>query len=183
MTKVYAGIGSRETPTDMLKAMTLISVQLAEAGWHLRSGNARGADQAFQRGAPDPRKEIHLPWDGYNHGRTENPVFIVPPPSEPIVDIAAKFHPAWDKLSVEAKLFMVRNTTIVLGVDLLSPVKMIICWTPKAQIIGGTGHALRIAHAFEIPVFNIASPEDQVKLCQYAGEFYEPVEPDDPIPA
>jgi hypothetical protein len=181
MTKVYAGIGSRETPTDMLKTMTLIGVQLAEAGWLLRSGHARGADQAFQRGAPDSRKEIHLPWDGYNHGRTENPMFVCPKPNQAVVEIAARYHPAWDKLSQEAKLFMVRNVTIVLGLNLLSPAKMIICWTPRAQITGGTGHAMRVAHGFDIPVFNIASPEDQIKLCEYAGAFYEPVEPDTPI--
>jgi hypothetical protein len=168
MTKLYAGIGSRETPEPMLKIMTNIAVQLSETGWTLRSGNARGADQAFQRGAPTSRKEIHLPWDGYNNARTSNPGFIVPVPSLGPVQIAAQYHPAWDSLSVEAKLFMVRNTTIVLGADLITPVTMIICWTPHAQIRGGTGHALRIAEAHGIPIFNLADPATHLPLCEFA---------------
>lgn len=181
MTKLYAGIGSRETPAQALRWMTAIAVQLAETGWKLRSGNAKGADQAFQRGAPLSRKEVHLPWEGYNNGRSSNPCCLVPTPSPQLVDIAAKHHPAWDKLSNAVKLMMIRNTTIVLGTDLLSPVKMVVCWTPGARLIGGTSHAMRIAHTFEIPVFNLASTEDQARLCNYVGEFYEPVEPDPPF--
>jgi hypothetical protein len=182
MTKLYAGMGSRETPAQALHWMTSIAVQLAETGWKLRSGNARGADQAFQRGAPTSGKEIHLPWNGYNHGMTNNPSYIVPTPTKQMVEIAAAHHPAWDRLTDTVKMFMLRNTSIVLGADLLSPVKMVICWTPGAQLKGGTAHAMRIASTFQIPVFNLASQEDQTRLCNYVGEFYEQVEPDPPLP-
>jgi hypothetical protein len=44
--KYYAGIGSRETPTQMLKDMTTFATLLRLGGYTLRSGAAPGADAA-----------------------------------------------------------------------------------------------------------------------------------------
>ena len=46
MSKIYTGIGSRETPEEVLKDMKKLGYILAENGWSLRSGHAPGADQA-----------------------------------------------------------------------------------------------------------------------------------------
>jgi predicted Rossmann-fold nucleotide-binding protein len=47
----YAGIGSRETPQNILARMEQLGRRLAEQGLVLRTGNCRGADQAFAHGA------------------------------------------------------------------------------------------------------------------------------------
>ena len=39
---VYAGIGSRQTPPEMLGAMTELARELERTGWHLHSGGADG---------------------------------------------------------------------------------------------------------------------------------------------
>jgi predicted Rossmann fold nucleotide-binding protein DprA/Smf involved in DNA uptake len=44
----YAGIGSRQTPPDVLRRMTRYAQRLQELGWVLRSGGAAGADTTFQ---------------------------------------------------------------------------------------------------------------------------------------
>jgi predicted Rossmann fold nucleotide-binding protein DprA/Smf involved in DNA uptake len=64
MTKYYAGVGSRQTPENILHLMTRIAMRMAELGWVLRSGGAKGADYAFEKGAGD-KKEIYLPWRGF----------------------------------------------------------------------------------------------------------------------
>jgi predicted Rossmann fold nucleotide-binding protein DprA/Smf involved in DNA uptake len=46
MTKYYAGIGSRETPKDICDIMTQLAIKLANNGWVLRSGGAKGADRS-----------------------------------------------------------------------------------------------------------------------------------------
>ena len=46
----YAGVGSRETPQDVLKIMWKIGKHLADKGYTLRSGGARGADAACENG-------------------------------------------------------------------------------------------------------------------------------------
>jgi len=44
----YAGIGSRETPVDILKEMTNVGTELDKEKYNLQSGGAIGADMAFE---------------------------------------------------------------------------------------------------------------------------------------
>ena len=44
----YAGVGHRNTPENVRNMMTNIGSQLAQMGFILRSGNAIGADQAWE---------------------------------------------------------------------------------------------------------------------------------------
>jgi predicted Rossmann fold nucleotide-binding protein DprA/Smf involved in DNA uptake len=48
----YAGVGSRETPAHVCKQMTELAKRLESFGLTLRSGGAKGADKAFEAGAP-----------------------------------------------------------------------------------------------------------------------------------
>lgn len=161
---IYAGIGSRKTPLPMLTIMTNLARELSPTGWQLRSGHADGADKAFERGAV--HKEIHLPWPGYNNQDCGG-VYICPKPTVEIATIAATHHPKWDSLTDAVKLLMCRNVTIVLGENLDAYAKMVIAWTPNGKLEGGTAHGITVAHAFDIPVFNIARSEDQIALCKF----------------
>jgi hypothetical protein len=155
--KIYAGIGSRETPADILNAMTNIATKLSATGWLLRSGAADGADTAFETGALPQLREIHLPWSGYNHRYVEHDAYcIVPPEDERVSRIAAQHHPVLHKLGRPVRAMMCRNVTIILGLDLKTPAKMVICWTPNGKLKGGTAQGIRVAEAFGIPVFNLA---------------------------
>ena len=51
MAKYYCGIGSRQTPGEILEIMLLVSIKLRSQKWILRSGGADGADKAFETGA------------------------------------------------------------------------------------------------------------------------------------
>jgi hypothetical protein len=42
----------------------------------------------------------------------------------------------------------------VLGHDLRSPSRFVVCWTADGRATGGTGQAIRIAEAYAVPVFN-----------------------------
>ena len=42
----YTGIGSRNTPDEILEKMFVIGEELAKAGWCLRSGYADALDEA-----------------------------------------------------------------------------------------------------------------------------------------
>jgi predicted Rossmann fold nucleotide-binding protein DprA/Smf involved in DNA uptake len=46
----YAGIGSRQTPEDVLKIMKTIGSFMVHKDYILRSGAADGADTAFEQG-------------------------------------------------------------------------------------------------------------------------------------
>lgn len=151
----YAGIGSRQTPPPVLKLMTAIATGLKNKKYILRSGGAVGADTAFHKGAQG-QAEIFIPWKGYNGVNAEVGTYNS---YADWLELAAQYHPAWNKCGKGARLLHARNMYIILGKDLDSPVKWVICWTPNGEVTGGTGQALRLAMDRGIPIFNLGIPE------------------------
>ena len=148
----YTGIGSRETPREVMITMYLFAMKMAEQGLTLRSGGADGADYAFERGArkAEGTMEIYLPWVGFN-GRS----FQFTKPSNAAYDLASEIHPAWFKCSRGMKALHARNCHQILGMDLNSPSSFVVCWTPDGKLVGGTRTALVLASLNNIPVFNL----------------------------
>lgn len=151
--RAYAGIGSRDTPPDVLEIMEAFAGNMAGMPWILRSGAAHGADAAFEKGATEynGRREIYLPWPSYNghHSRLE--------PIHAAYVMAKPHHPTWDKLTDGTKKMMARNAHILLGPMLRDPVKFVFCWTPNGKVTGGTGMSIRMAQHYGIPVYNIGN--------------------------
>lgn len=161
----YAGIGSRKTPYQTLTLMTKCARRLNELGFILRSGGASGADTAFELGVPDNKKEIFLPWRRFN----DNPSHLYTP--DPLaMEMARKFHPAWDKCSNAARKFHARNCHQVLGRDLNVPADFILCWTPEGKPVGGTGQALRLAAHWDIPVINMCHTTWRDQIAQVVSD-------------
>lgn len=152
---VYAGIGSRNTPHDVLDLMTRIATKLDTWGWMLRSGGADGADKAFAKGAD--RKEVYVPWPGF----TDDGVSRLSRPTFTAMEIAARYHPNWKNLRDAVRKLHARNVHQILGASCDAPCSMVICWTPDGSTgittarTGGTGQAIRIAHDRNIPIFNL----------------------------
>jgi hypothetical protein len=155
---IYTGIGSRKTPDDILSKMGAAAKYLANQGLTLRSGGAPKADVAFITAAEKAKgkMEIYLPYDRFNGFTLEDDCVFGPPTKEARL-LAKKFHPAWDNLGDVGRDFMGRNAYQVLGLDLQTPTKFILCWTPNGKITGGTGQALRMADHYDIPVLNFGS--------------------------
>lgn len=166
--KTYTGIGSRSTPPEVCAGMTQIAQQLSKLGWVLRSGYASGADQAFGRGARF--REIFLPWPHFNGAMDGQYGHSVLEPTKLIEQIAREHHPNWPACSSAARLLHMRNVLQVLGPDCRTPTDMVICWTPKGSGSGGTGQAIRIARAHNIPVFDLALTSAQDQLCDFLKE-------------
>lgn len=170
MSKIYCGIGSRSIPDDIFRLMNDVGFYLAQQGWTLRSGGAEGSDFAFEDGcnAAGGKKEIYLPWPGFNQSKSE--LFG---PSQPAFDLAAKYHPAWDSLKQGGKCCIARNCYQVLGADLATPAKMVICWTHDGEASGGTGQAIRIANDRKIQVFNLFKPADRARIEEKVADWKE----------
>lgn len=168
--KIYAGIGSRHTPGDVLITMLHLAQDLSDMGWVLRSGHADGADQAFEQGAKPELREIYLPWASYNKGGSA-PGHRFAHGNRFQMDIAAKHHPAWHNCSQGAKKLHTRNVSIVLGEDLITPADFVVCWTHGGTGSGGTGMAIRIAGSYDIPVFDLAIPGDLEALIKFVNSI------------
>ena len=154
---VYAGIGSRGTPAEVLADMTKMAAWLARTGWHLASGGAAGADSAFASGAPAGRRTLFLPWPGYNGCRGPDCRVLSPSQLSSCMDIAAGLHPAWHRCSSGARKMHARNAAILLSASLDRPVHAVVAWTAGGRVEGGTGMGIRIAQARGIPVLNLGS--------------------------
>jgi hypothetical protein len=72
----------------------------------------------------------------------------------------AKFHPSWNSCTSYAKKLHGRNSMIILGKDLLTPVSFVLCWTPMGKDIGGTSQSIRIARSLGIKVLNLGIDQD-----------------------
>jgi ribA/ribD-fused uncharacterized protein len=167
--RTYAGIGSREIPPAEIARMEAIGALLQRRGWTLRSGGAEGADSAFERGADRAaqedgqtvRKEIYIPWNGFQGRSDREPGVVLAsalPKAEEAMAMARRYHPAWERLSQGARLLQSRNSHQLLGLSLDDRADVVVCWTEGGAVAGGTGQALRIAHDLGVPVLNLGDP-------------------------
>ena len=148
----YTGVGARSTPSEILEMMTAIATVLAPK-YTLRSGGAKGADAAFEAGA-GLNKHIYYANDA----------------TPEAMEIASRYHPAWNRCSNYVKKLHGRNAFQVLGNNLKTPSEFVICWTPdgckkhKQRTIntGGTGTAISIASEHNVHVWNLCYPSDFV---------------------
>lgn len=175
--KYYTGIGSRETPPEVLRQMKVWAKVLAEMGYTLRSGGADGADTAFEQGCDISKgsKEIYLPWKGFNQNKSS--LFEI---TDNALTLAKQVYgPRWITLKHSVRRLHTRNLYQVLGPTLDNPSSFIICWTQdgcvnattRTRETGGTGQAIACATMFptlyDIPVFNLKNTDAHDKLMEY----------------
>lgn len=163
MHNLYAGIGSRETPHNVLSYMRILAEELAKRDWCLRSGGANGADSAFEKGCDQTAgaKEIFLPWKDFNGSKSE--LFNQ---SYGAFLLAEAYHPNWSACKTAARKLHARNVHQILGLDLDTPVKFVVCYTKDGKRTGGTGQALRIAEKLNIPIVDYGAYKDPSELTQ-----------------
>lgn len=154
---MYAGIGARKTPPEIIHQMRHLGNLFGGLGIGLQSGGAIGADKAFEFGcnAVGGRKRIFT--TDQTLGKST------------WFELAKIHHPAWDRCSDYAQRLHARNCPIVMGEDLRNPVDFVVCWTPNGAITGGTGQALRIADFYKIPIYNLFYPANYQNFCEWSS--------------
>ena len=173
MNRIYAGIGARKTPPEVLTLMSALASRLEQEGWRLRSGGAAGADAAFEAGVRNSEnRAIYLPGHSFNGRIAGSGGYVdstrLPGWSEAL-ETVTQFHPAPDRLSPFARDLMARNAMQVMGPELNRPADLVVAWTPGGEVVGGTGQALRMAGAFGIPVRNLGDPSVLASVRRYLG--------------
>lgn len=179
----YAGVGSRETPEELLSLMELIGKSFANRGFKLRTGDALGADAAFIKGALEKLKpedvvkliEAYMP--SMKAAGSYPPYMRRPDPDllPRLSKIVDEVHPAPYFLKGYGRSLQERNALQVLGPRLDDPIDFLIgALKPvhlrkKPNETGGTGQAYRLAQKHNIPVFDLlpTTPrEDLTKALQ-----------------
>jgi hypothetical protein len=176
--KVYAGIGSANTPADVLVLMERTARALSALAWTLRTGDQRGADKAFLNGChagqlDHPRVEVYFPYPRVAH---LEPTLERPTPAA--FEIAMRYHSRWASIDGTSRARHARSVHEVLGRDCRreDAARMIVCWTPdgsldgQSRAAGWTGMALRVAvgEAPDCEVFNLARLEHRERIERFA---------------
>lgn len=174
--KFYTGIGSRQTPKDVLELMTAVASKLAGMGWRLRSGHAEGADRAFEKGAGG-NADIYLPWSTFGIKKyKDDPGCPVLGNALPLgFDTYDHNYRRLEDLGIRYRTMNVNKTTKLMHGRNVCQVeghqhpmilsRMVICWTPvtivKGEPMGGTATAIKLAEHHGIQVINLLDPDMQ----------------------
>ena len=164
-TMTYAGIGSRETPPEILAEMTKMAKKLESLGYKLQTGKTygdkeEGADKAFSDGATN--KELFGPEMANDKTKA----------------IAKEIHPAPQHLKEGGLKLMARNTNQVFGANLDIPVDFVLFYAEETsnelRPKGGTGQAVEMARRKGIPTINMADPKWKEKLVKVLEKKQKP---------
>lgn len=167
----YAGIGSRDTPPDVLADMEEVAFFLSFLGWGLSSGGADGADNAFLDGmmkspACNPATMLRIflvaeHWEKYRPnpalGFYNSLEFTETWEAAGQLSMAARG--SWGGLKQTGINLHTRNAFQVFHHTLRHPVKQVVCWAKptgnKGKFEGGTNTAIQLALSHDIPVMNL----------------------------
>ena len=158
----YAGIGSRDISVIESNVITELARMLSER-YVLYSGNAKGADSYFQKGSGG-KCVIFLPYSNFN---VPNAVFDINTAQGLFIagntnlgnEWTDKVHPAANRLKDTTRPYLNRNAHQIFGwYDQWPKVNFVLCCADTdryGKVMGGTGHACRIAKATHTPIYNI----------------------------
>lgn len=177
--KSFAGIGSRDTPPEIIQQMKDIAGICLAMGYTLNSGGADGADSAFEEvyDLHNGPMNIFLPWPKFNNNHSK---FTRPKPEA--YNLAATVHPAWEYMKKDSvKALIARNMHQVLNWSLTDPVDFVVCWTfdgaetaeKYSMRTGGTGSAICMAARHGIPVYNLCNDDRFDELIDFLTQQRE----------
>ncbi|QYC52444.1 hypothetical protein [Salmonella phage SSBI34] len=197
----YTGIGSRETPPEVISVMEDAGYRLARMGFILRSGKAAGADAAFQRGMQKYHVECHLkqqgctmaeiyiPWKGFKGGEGLRDIYDItletldrsyPGHADMRWDWVKEVHGGWERLSQGARKLHERNVHQLFGKDLgnayLNQSKFVLYCAPETKSgnpKGGTATAVNLAKKQGIRTLNLLHKENRVILEKFLVSMEE----------
>jgi len=173
--RFYAGIGSRETPPEVLDVMRRYAAWREARGDQLRSGGAPGADSAFYEGLSEAgraKAQVFLPGPSFLGNSASMPGMVDAtslPAFAQALETVNQFHPnpealANSKNPTFVRNLMARNAMQVLGPDLQSPSAEVVAWTEGGKLKGGTAQALRIAQRHGVPITNLGDPATLARI-------------------
>lgn len=152
----------------------------------LRSGAAKGSDEAFELGAK--HAEIYLPDRGFRGHQTG--IWQYTPEQTAWGEyLAQKVYPIVIQNRQHMKMFR-RNAFQVVGlstcVEDSDPSEFLMCWTPDGCTkpseymrgrTGGTGIAIMIAWEFDVEIWNLRLKPHMKKLLQRLEDFGHDIVP------
>lgn len=167
-----AFMGNKEPPEEILSKIRSLIPFLESKGFTIRTG----ADGVIEETADAVavKKEFIIPWKGFNE--KESPLYWS---IERAHHIAKMFHPTYDQMKKGVHGILAKNARMVMGHKMMSPATLFIVWTPdgveKAKEVvaatGFSGHAIKIACAAGVPVFNLGNQSAEQRVRDFVANM------------
>lgn len=186
--KTYAGVGSRETPVEIGRKMSVFAKRLAAIDYTMVSGGARkpkhaigdcvSADHVFEYAVAEVGGKMII-YRAYANKFVPCGKAIIRVPDDRLFEVAInyirtnKIIPWWDKLTSWAKLLHARNYYQIVQEN-GHKVDFVIAYSAlddKGEPTGGTRTAIKIAERMGIKVYNLALPMDIAMLEGFIDEL------------
>lgn len=172
-------VGSRDIPDEVRDTLILVGRKFAEQGYHGRSGFAEGSDICFFQGYIEAGMTHnftnYIPWWGFR--KKDIPAFYQDHTntlrvckSTQAESIASGIHPAWDRCSPAAKALHTRNVFQVLGDEINTPSRLLVCYAnmdKHSDPVGGTRTAWMLAKNNNIPCKNLKDPNTMARCLDW----------------
>ena len=168
----FAVTGNKDVPPEVIEAVGRIVRKLEEVGYTARSGGMEGLEAEATKAAI--KCEIHLPWKDF--AQMQSKLTFNSPLAK---GIAKKFMSGgnWETLKPPAQAFLAKNVRILTGQNCDSLAMFLLCWSrdgaetsvEKTFDTGSVGHAIAIANAHRIPVFNLGKSGAENRLYAFLG--------------
>jgi len=160
---VVAIIGTRNPDHQQERKARFLSYELSHShNCTISTGAAYGIDEAAMKGALAEKLNVYLPWSSYNRE-------IIPDRAKIVVASerlhphwyasVTQYHPAASRLKPGVRSLHARNYGILEHADLVIAF-------PNEDGGGGTGQAIRIAEALNIPVMQFNKGAEAVLMNQ-----------------
>lgn len=185
MQKYFAGVGSRETPKNIMELMIRLGRTATDLGYKFRSGDAYNADKAFWYGVQQSKKfedigaEIIIIEDGFRGRTTDEKIFydyskLSQDIKDQCMEIAKGVRGSFHGLNEMGIALHSRNVVQIKGLDLKSNVDILFLYAPlnrNGRVKGGTATAHDLAVKEEVPVIkNLYIDEDYQWCVEWLAE-------------
>lgn len=165
----YLAIGNQDTPPEIVRQLADIAGRLKDAGYTARTTGKGAADEGVMITAGD-KCEVHIPWKKFD-GIDSKFNKVLPE----ALEMVKQYHGAFDSQKDSIKTIIGRGAHLVLGQDLRSPVRFVVCWSQdglenakdRSAKSGYIGIPVSIASSMKIPVFNLKNPDALRRLNEF----------------
>lgn len=163
--------GDKDTPPEILAKVKEIAQFLESKGYTIRVGGDGPFEEAAEMAVN--KKELLLPWKDFNN-KTSTTTYSI----ERASHIAKMFHPAYENMKKGVQGILAKNARLIMGNKMMSPSTLLVTWTPdgvediRSVNVGSgfSGHAVKIASAARVPVFNLAKPDAETRIRNFVAE-------------
>lgn len=121
--------------------------------------------------------EVFLPWNGFNKCYANHEGYIDTTKLTAYTtaqELAEGLHPNWAACSRGGKALHTRNCMQILGTDMKTPSKFVLCYgvptDDKGNVKGGTGQACRLAIREDVRILDLYYQDVQNRISNWLSE-------------